>query len=263
MPLYPSAPGIAVKGISIASLDYSNVAEGYVCAYYTGDPAKKCKIAISCGGKSQNFTVVAGGAVMVFPLCYGDGYYQIQLVQQVVDTQYKVIIKQMMDVKLRTPFVPFLYPSVYADYKPASKCVAKAAELCKGKATAVDKFKAIEAWIVKNIKYDHALATRVQTETWWLPDPDEVLSEGKSICFGYASLLAAMCRSQDIPAKVAVGTATALIGKHAWNEVFIDNLWRRVDATNATVYYEAFGDKYEDKYAIWTKNVTYQMEYCG
>ena len=255
MPLYPSAPGIAVKANSIASLDYSNVVEGYVCASYTGDPSKKCKIAISCGGKSQNFTVVAGGAVLVFPLCYGDGYYQIQIMQQVEGTQYKVIIKQMMDIKLRTPFVPFLYPSVYAYFVPASKCVAKAAELCSGKAIVADKFKAIEGWIVKNIKYDHPLAARVQTETWWLPDPDEVLSEAKSICFGYASLLTAMCRSRDIPAKVAVGTATGLVGKHAWNEVFVDSIWRRVDTSSTA----QVGDKYND----WAQGVTYHMEYCG
>jgi len=71
------------------------------------------------------------------------------------------------------------------------------------------------------------------------------------ICFDFSSLLAAMLRSQDIPAKLAMGfvATSPKPTYHAWNEVYINDVgwirirsqiyfsgkdWERMDATFAS-----------------------------
>ena len=249
--LYPSAPGTAKKENAFAAIDYSNISEGYVTVRYVGDPAKRCKVRITKDRRIQNFDVPGDGTPKVFPLTRGNGNYLIQVFQQVDSARYVLFATLNTDVTLRTPFVPFLYPNTYSDYGPNSKCVSLAYELCAGKKTDIDKLRAINDWIIKNIKYDIELAKRVQTEKWWLPCPDEVIETGKSICFGYASLLAAMCRSQGIPAKICVGMVKNA-GKHAWNEVYIDKAWTHLDVTFAAG---------SNNKALDTSN--YSVEYYG
>ncbi|MDR0957642.1 MAG: transglutaminase domain-containing protein, partial [Clostridiales bacterium] len=71
------------------------------------------------------------------------------------------------------------------------------------------------------------------------------LKNRRSVCQGYASLVAAMLRAVDIPAKVISGYALGVSAdsgwsdsvilsettNHAWNEAFIDNRWVIIDAT--------------------------------
>ena len=55
----------------------------------------------------------------------------------------------------------------------------------------------------------------------YVPDPDRALSKGSGICYDYASLMAAMTRSQGIPTRLVIGYASKDI-YHAWNEVWTD-----------------------------------------
>jgi len=62
------------------------------------------------------------------------------------------------------------------------------------------------------------------------PSPDMV---GRGICFDSSVLLAAMLRAQGIPAKLAIGqlNTNGLTKPHAWNKVFIDGNWLKMDPT--------------------------------
>ena len=60
---------------------------------------------------------------------------------------------------------------------------------------------------------------------------DEVLAEGKGICFDYAALLAVMLRSEGIPTKVLIGTVTPENLYHAWNSVYLEGTWVWMDPT--------------------------------
>ena len=55
-------------------------------------------------------------------------------------------------------------------------------------------------------------------QSGYLPDVDEILASGKGICFDYASLMAAMLRSQNIPTKLVVGYTGYVY--HAWINVY-------------------------------------------
>ncbi len=95
----------------------------------------------------------------------------------------------------------------------------KAAEACAGKTDKIEKLAAIFKWVTDNITYDYTLAATVQNG--YVPDPDSVLKKKSGICFDYASLFAAMARSQGIPTMHVICYAATDI-YHAWNEVYTE-----------------------------------------
>ena len=77
--------------------------------------------------------------------------------------------------------------------------------------------KRLPPYFTDNISYDKQLAASVKSG--YIPDPDSTLAKGTGICFDYASLFAAMCRSQSIPTKLVMGYVQGNM-YHAWNEVY-------------------------------------------
>lgn len=67
----------------------------------------------------------------------------------------------------------------------------------------LDYIEQIYRYVIKNISYDDDLAANVQAD--YLPVIDRTLESKKGICFYYASLMAALLRSQNIPTKLVVG----------------------------------------------------------
>lgn len=256
---YPSAPGLSTYENKNVLIDYSNVAEGYVFITYTGEVCQNCKVQIVYGEKEQHFNLPGDGTQKAFPLCFGDGYYQIDVFRHAFDDNYiKVTKPENFDVivELNDPLAPWLYPNTYADYGPESECVKLAARLCAGARTYAERVKTVTDYITKKITYDKELAERVQTEKWWLPVPDEVIAAGKSICFGFSSLGAGMLRPLGIPTKICVGYTKLTPGLHAWNEVFIAGAWQILDLT----YLAQAGGKIS---ALFTRENYHTTLYCG
>lgn len=84
---------------------------------------------------------------------------------------------------------------------------------------------ALEAWVEANLtdkNMDVAFASAL-----------EVCKDRSGDCTEHAVLLAALCRSAGIPARVAMGLLYigGIWGGHAWNEVWIDGRWYALDAT--------------------------------
>jgi hypothetical protein len=193
-----------------------------------------CKVQILHDTQEQRFDLPGDGHTRVFPLCFGDGYYQIDVFRYAFDDNYIKITKpESLDaiIVLNDPLAPWLYPNTYADYGPESECVKLAARLCAGLKTYAACVKAVQDYIVKNIKYDYLLAELLQTPSFWLPVPDEVIEAGKTICFGFASLGAGMLRPLGIPTKICVGNTKLTPCLHAWNEIFIDGERQILDLT--------------------------------
>jgi len=228
--LLPTAPGTLVKESVAAKIDYSNTNEGYITVSYHSDPMKKCRLRVEHEGGYQHFTIPSDGAAKVFPLCFGDGQYVITVYRQIEDVKYSTLLTFRVDVELSSPVIPWLYPNTYTDYGPHSVSVLTARQVCIGLKDDAKRVNAIRKWIANNIKYDRSLANQIAEGgmSWWLPDPDKVIWEGKCICWGYSSLFAAMCRSQGVPCRICVGRVAGG-GLHAWNEVYINEIWMRMD----------------------------------
>jgi hypothetical protein len=77
---------------------------------------------------------------------------------------------------------------------------------------------------VRNRDYTQGLATA-----------SDVVQTRQGDCTEYAVLLAALCRSRGIPARVAIGLVyyrpASGFAFHMWNEVWIENRWIPLDAT--------------------------------
>lgn len=66
----------------------------------------------------------------------------------------------------------------------------------------MEKVTVYREWVIENISYDYACETLFY-QTF---DVKTVLQKRKGVCFDYACLFAAMCRSQGIPCYVLDGT---------------------------------------------------------
>ena len=210
----PQSPGTNVISGGDAEVDYSNASEGYISAVYKG--SKKAKIRIKCGSTQYDHDLSAGGKREYFPLM-GNGSYSVSVYEQASGSKYALLADGDFDVNIKNSTGMYLYPNKYIDFDSKSNCVRKAAELCAGITDDLDKVAAIFTYTAENITYDKQLAATVQSG--YVPNPDSTLSAKKGICFDYASLFAAMCRSQGIPTRLVIGYADPNI-YHAWNEVY-------------------------------------------
>ena len=74
-------------------------------------------------------------------------------------------------------------------------------EICAGCATDAEKVQAIYNWMIANFEYDYSYQTLLQYF-----DVRRTLSTRKGVCYDFANLFAALCRSQNIPCYVVDGT---------------------------------------------------------
>lgn len=216
----PKATGEKVISGTNAEVDYSNAAEGYISVLYTGSAANG-KIRIKCGDVQYDHDVTPN--VREFLPLMNNGSYSVKVYEQLSGAKYAAVADGSFDVTIKSSTGMYLYPNKYVDFDSNSKCVKKAAEVCAGETDDVEKISLIFTYVTDNIVYDKGLAEEVRAGkvTNYVPNPDSALAAGKGICYDYASLFAAMCRSQGIPARLVIGYADPNI-YHAWNEVYTD-----------------------------------------
>lgn len=199
-----------------ASADYSYAAEGYISAMYSGS-ASAAKLRITCGEIRYDHDLTPGKREF-FPLM-GSGSYDVKIYEQFSGNKFALLAEGTFEANISSNVSTYLYPNKYVDFDGNSDCVKKAAEVCAGLSDDVEKIAEIFTYVTENISYDKNLAATVRSG--YVPNPDNTLSKGTGICFDYASLFAAMCRSQGIPARLVIGYAEPEI-YHAWNEVYTE-----------------------------------------
>lgn len=213
----PLANGTSVFSEEKAEIDYGNASDGYISVVYKGSSAQ-AKLRISNGSVQYDHDISADGTRDFIPLM-GSGSYSVKVYEHISGKNFAPILSGEFEVSIKNENDTYLYPNKYVNYGKNSECVKKAAEVCAGKSGDVEEIAAIFDYISDNISYDKQLAATVQSG--YVPNPDKTLAAGKGICFDYASLFAAMCRSRSIPARLVIGYADPDI-YHAWNEVYTD-----------------------------------------
>ncbi|MDE6763321.1 MAG: hypothetical protein K2J73_06550 [Oscillospiraceae bacterium] len=213
----PLANGTSVFLEEKAELDYGNASDGYISVVYKGSSAQ-AKLRIANGNVQYDHDISTDGTRDFIPLM-GSGSYTVKVYEHISGKNFAPILSGEFEVSIKNENDTYLYPNKYVNYGKNSECVKKAAEVCVGKSGDVEEIAAIFGYISENISYDKQLAATVQSG--YIPDPDRTLASGKGICFDYASLFAAMCRSRGIPTRLVIGYADPNI-YHAWNEVYTD-----------------------------------------
>lgn len=249
-PPMPTASGTDVRKNDKAEIDVSNAKDGYFMIKYLAKTTKTIKVLVKTPkGTQYQYSLKTNGSYEVYPFSDGNGEYQIGVYENVSGSSYATAHTTSINVKLSDEFAPFIRPNQYVNYTKDSSTVKKAAEITKSSKTTIDKIAVVYNYVVKNITYDVEFASNVKNgsvKSGYLPNVDTVLSKGKGICFDYASVMAAMLRSQGIPTKLVVGYANGNI-YHAWLSVYtketgwIDNVisfdgksWKLMDPTFAS-----------------------------
>ena len=262
--LLPEASGSTVNENDIISIDASNISEGYIMVRYSGD-ADKIRLQITApDGTVYNYTMFAG-SYETFPLSGGNGAYHLDILEHAYDNMYAMAFSQDIEVTLNDEFKPFLYPNQYVWFTKDDAAVSYGEELSESSSDDLDYVAQVYHYVIENISYDKELAANVSAD--YLPDIDVTMETGKGICFDYASLMAALLRSQGVPTKLVVGYSGEAY--HAWISVYLDEIgwvdniiefdgknWSLVDPTlaannegSAVKKYIGDGSNYTVKYS--------------
>lgn len=225
--VWPVASGDRVATKGGTEVDYSHAADGYIMIRQQAG-TKRYKLRIEKDGETYTYDLNSEGEWEVFPLQLGTGSYAIKVFKQASGNKYSSASSQKIQVDaFNQENACFLCPSQYVNYTQDSSAVALAQQLCADLTGEREKVQAVRDWVKTNIHYDYVQALTV--ENGYLPDLEQVLTKKMGICFDYASLTAAMLRSQGIPVKLVIGYADNAY--HAWNEVYLEGQWVRLDIT--------------------------------
>jgi len=229
----------AAEGEGDVMIDLSSVADGYVAVSAVSENRLKFQVITD---ETYNYDIENDGTPSIFPLQSGDGEYSFRVMENIADNKYAALYETSAEVVLKDEFQPYIRSNDYVSYNKNSNCVKLASDFASGAADAMDLINQVFSYVCENIVYDQSKAEAV--ETGYIPDPDETLSSKKGICFDYASLTAAMFRSQGIPTKVIFGYVSLNYLYLAWNMIYTteqgwivaefkmdQNDWNRVDLT--------------------------------
>ena len=210
-----------------AQVDVSQLGRGLVRARYTGGGEGRVKVQIA-KDTEYNYDLADDGSWESFTLTEGNGEYTLRVLENLAENRYKPVFDCSLTLELDDPAAPFRESCQFVHFEESSQAVKRAEELCAGREGNGEKIQAVFDYVIEALSYDTDKSAAV--EPGYRPDVDQVLSEGKGICFDYAALMAAMLRSQGVACKLAVG----YVGKvyHAWVEADMgEGEWRLMDPT--------------------------------
>ncbi len=239
----PTADGKTVYQNDYALIDASNSSKGYIMVKLKEAMEGTFKVtvtAVDSGASKYTFSLANDGSYEVIPLTEGSGTYKVSILKQTSANKGAVVYREEFAVSISDEFSVFLTPTQFCTYDRGSECVALASTLTAGM-TELQKIEAIYEYVTDNIDY---VSTAENAANGYIPNPDRALRSKSGICFDYASLMAAMLRSQKLPTKVVVGYAGDIY--HAWISVYVkgsgwvDGIisfdgykWNRMDPTFA------------------------------
>lgn len=225
-------------------IDAEDAPLGYVYAAYLSP--KHTKFSLVKEENTVHHDLVNDGIAQRFSLTAGSGRYLATIYENVTDISYKKVKALKFTADIHDPTAPYRVSNSVVHYDADMVAIQHAAELTEGLQSPREKAHGIYTWVVQNITYDYDMLGAL--ESGYVCEVDTTFDTKKGICYDFAVLYAAMCRSQGIPCKVVSGYADAVEGYHAWNEVYFDGAYHVVDtSTEAQLDEDVFirGDGYE------------------
>ncbi|MEG0751531.1 MAG: transglutaminase-like domain-containing protein [Oscillospiraceae bacterium] len=259
----PKETGTALVQNDYISIDAGNASSGYFIVRCEDTGGRKLKLGVTKNDKTYYYDIGGSKDPLCFPFQSGDGKYAITVHEQVEGDRYATVLSSIVTVALTSEFSPFLLPNVYVNYTPSSPSVRFGFLLTQDSKTDLESVDRIFSYLVTSIKYDYSKADDVASGklSAYIPNIDDTLSSKKGICFDYASLFAAMLRSEGIPAKLVMGYALPEGVYHAWNMIYIRDVgwvekeiysdgknWQLADATLASTGADAASYQPIDEY---------------
>ena len=216
----PEAPGYDVEYNELFELDYSNSADGYIMARYTGYGTGTVMVQVTGPrGITYTYRLDVYGNFGVLPLSEGSGTYTIMAYQQVLDNGGAALLfGWSFYADIRDEFTTFLLPNIFVNYNEETLAVREAERLTRGIYDTLEKIGAVYTFVIEGFTYDDYLAQTVKSG--YVPNLDEVYNKRSGICFDYAAMMTAMLRSLGIPTRMVFGYTGGMY--HAWITTWTD-----------------------------------------
>lgn len=224
----------------------------FVVRYYNQN-GSAYKLRIGAGGKSGSYTLYTDNSTYRIPLIYGQGDYTISVTEVVSGSNYRTVATKQLSTNSSgtasasvstepatsadSPAAttteskwnidtsnPYLTPVVDINWSENLTSVKKARELCADATSDKEKARIVYNHLVSRMSYVYS-----NKSSGYTPDMDSAYASKSGICYDMASLYAGMLRSVGVQAKMVTGYNTMVEGYHAWNEIYYDNAWHRVD----------------------------------
>lgn len=224
--LTPTASQVDVIGNSTIQFDVSNSHQGYVIVTYSGSNSK-VKVRIYNPNQEDPYTYDIKDGQNVLPLTGGSGVYTFKALENIRGNEYSTLFNQQKNITIENDYITYLYPNQYVNFSTDSKVVEVAQSLVEPANNDLEAVMLVYNYVTQQLSYDDDKAKLAKEGeiAGYLPDVDQVLSEKKGICFDYASLMAAMLRSQNIPTRLEMGYVTMKESiYHAWISVYIEDI---------------------------------------
>jgi hypothetical protein len=211
-------------------IDESSVNQGIVAVKLDHNGQNKIKISLKLGEQQVYYNYLKPGEYETFPLVFGNGFYEVAVLENTTGNSYKVLEKMNVTVKLNDENLPFLHSVQPVRWTLEDESSQLASDLTRGLQTDSEKFMAIYRYVAENLQYDHDKIDGLDYS--YVPVNQNTLESQGGICYDYASLMASMLRSVGIPTKLVKGYGDFQPEVyHAWNEVLLNGQWILVDAT--------------------------------
>ena len=261
--------GTAAMAASTIEINTDNTSEGYVSVKFNTGSTQKIKLLVQGGTEKYYYNLSNSDEYVNFPLQFGDGTYTVAIYENTTGTKYRKLTSKSFVVTIEDQNQVFLNSIQEINFNEedeailnADKLVSEATEAKReetGDETAeltsreiIDLF---YNYVVTNVVYDYDKIKTLEYD--YLPDINSTMSTGTGICYDYSSLLAAMLRSQAVPAKLVKGYTSWTSVYHAWNEVYLEDeeRWVIVDTTyDAYLYNKSRAYSFEKSIDVYSKS---------
>jgi len=218
----------------IICTDYTTLGLLRIC--YASDTDAKIKLQVVKDGSTIAYNLAGDGRIENFPLQYGNGEYTARIMENIEADEYLIVESKTFDVTISDEQAVYLnsvqnidwdydmIPIEDVRYIVAQTLMNAPDDIYFSCATDLYDY------VIQNVDYDDEKILDLLYN--YLPDIEQTYVDGKGICYDYASLLAAMLRSINIPTKLVKGYASYNPSVyHAWNEVYINGQWVVIDTT--------------------------------
>lgn len=185
--------------------------------------------------------IISLGVVFMYFIAFANATCKDKLLTKI----YVLIVSALIIVLLFSAYV-FVYKQENVSINNGqatlwdTDTVKLANEICADCDTDEEKVKEIYNWMIHIFEYDYDCNPVIQYF-----NVRKTLSTRKGICYDFAHLFAALCRSQNIPCYVVDGDKRDNAQyHHTWNRVYFDSSWWDIDVTFDTVQTKNQGSLY-------------------
>ncbi len=224
------------------------VYDGAISVRYYNASSNTFKVKISANGRTSSCTYKPDNSTLRIPLMYGEGEYMI-MIMEMLGTEARTVVSQRVQCGGTVTQAsagtaqtgtssgkwtidttdPYLTAVSDINWSDDLSSVKKARELCDTLTGEKEKAKAVYNFLVARLSYDYSKVGKLPSG--YTPTMDTTYSTSKGICYDFASLYAGMLRSVGVKTKMVTGYNSMIDGYHAWNDVYYDGAWHRVDLT--------------------------------